>query len=420
MSVIVLLTLSALVILNYSTCRDFRYPPVLMCGVWLIVMTLYYLSPLEINPIGIVTVLIFISTTVAFSAGGYLTLALHESDPSMGGARLSLVDWPSASARVKLILLTLSGAAFPLIIRRASQLASQSGYDNFFVALRTEFLATDTGGYGYLNYGFFLSFFATFLYAIEPRSRLAQRLQFYLSLTLSLGYATLGTGRSTFLFIIATLSGIAVMQGRFNIKKLVVSALVFLFVFVFFGIAAGKGGYSDAPLSDNISSVGESLLDYVVGPIPAFDQVTRADLPLGYGKNMLIGPLNSIRGFAGRARVTRLRGDVYVPFATNVYTGINAPYQDFGIVGVTFVFAMIGAICTYFYLRGLAGDSLYIFCYAVSLYPLLLVAFSDEYFDPLNDWIKYGLCAYLYFRIGKGRQSETTLAQSRLTDCRLL
>lgn len=405
-SVLVVLALLTLVVLNYGVRRDWRYPPVLMSVVWLVVVTLYYLGPVRINNVHVLTMMIFISAVVAFSMGGYfasnLTGCIGEKDGH--GAQ---VNSASASGRVKLILLGLSVGALPLIIRRALELAS--GYDSFLVGLRTEFLAADTGGYGYLNYGFVVSFIATFLYAVEARSGLAQRLQFYLSVVVSFTYAALGTGRSTFLFLMSTLLGVFFIKRGISGKKLVSTGFIFLLTFALLGVATGKGGNPNAPLAENVGLVAESLVMYAIGPLPAFDRIVRADRPLSYGKNVLVGPLNTFRGAAGMTRVSRLREEVYIPFPTNVYTGINAPYLDFGVTGVIFVFLAIGAGSTYFYIKALAGDPLYVFLYAISLYPLLLVTFSDEYFDPLNDWIKYGLCAFLYFRLGKSRQSKPTL-----------
>jgi len=398
MSVVILLALGGLTVANYRTCPDVRYPPFIMSTLWLLAMTIYYVAPMEINGIGILTALIFIATILAFSGGGQLALAFHNSNSDIQATGSTPVAWAAAHSRLKKIFLTLSAATLPLVIEKAFQMVSQSGSEIFFIGLRTELLAADSGGYGLLGYIAVLSFFTTFLYAIEPRSGIGEKLQSYLSLAISLVYAVLSTGRSTIVFILVVLMGIAFMRRKSNFTRVVLTAFVFFLFFGFFAIATLKGGDPDATWAENISSIGESLLVYEIGPLPAFDQVARADLPLEYGKNTLIGPLNLLRGLAGMTRVSRLREEVHVPFPTNVYTGINAAYRDFGVPGVVLVFFLVGGASTYFYLRGLAGDPLYIFCYAVSLYPLLLVTFSDEYFDPMNAWIMYGVAAYLYFR----------------------
>jgi oligosaccharide repeat unit polymerase len=193
------------------------------------------------------------------------------------------------------------------------------------------------------------------------------------------------------------------MQGRLRVKTLVVGALVFLASFAFLGITMGKGGDPYASWRDNVSSIGESLLVYAEGPIPAFNQVVRKDEPLEYGKNTFLGPLNVFRKLAGRPLASPIQEEVDVPFPTNVFTGIHPVYRDFGLVGVILAFAAIGAASTHFYVRGLAGDPLYIFYYSLGLFPLLFMVFSDQYFVPMVIWGMYGLAAYLYFRTRKGK-----------------
>src|SRR5216683_3106933 len=254
MSILVLLALGGLSVANYWTCRDMRYPPFIMSAVWLLAMTIYYVAPIDINRIGILTVLIFVSAVVAFSGGGQLALALHGGNLRTLEIRPSTIAHPLAHPRLKVVFLVLSTATLPLMIQRAFQLASQSAYDMFLIGLRTELLEEDSGGYGLLSYAAILSFFTTFLYTIEPRRGIAEKLGSYLSLVVSIAYAVLTTGRTTIFFILAVLAGIAFMQERFTFKKFLVSGVVFLLAFGFFGVAMGKGGDPDAPWSENISS----------------------------------------------------------------------------------------------------------------------------------------------------------------------
>jgi hypothetical protein len=57
MLIIILIFLSILTLLNYSTCRDVGYPPFLMSALWLLVMTLYCLAPIPIYAISHVSLL---------------------------------------------------------------------------------------------------------------------------------------------------------------------------------------------------------------------------------------------------------------------------------------------------------------------------------------------------------------------------
>jgi len=409
MSVLVLVTLAALAVLNYRVCRDFRYPPVLMSLIWLIAMTVYYLSPLEIDSIGLLTALIFLSALIAFSGGAYFALDLFGRGDRPGFPHLASLASPSAHPQLKIIFLVLSVALLPLIVQKALQLAAQSSSDVFFSALRGELLAGDSKGYGRLSYAPLLSYFTTFVYAIESRSSRGERLQYCLSLAASFAYAVLSTGRTYLFLILAVLAGVFLMQGRFRFRTFIVSALVFLLSFAFLGIAMSKGGSPDASWTDNVSSIGESLLIYAEGPIPAFDKVVRKDAPLEYGENTFIGPLNLLRRLAGKSYLSAIQEEVNVPFPINVYTGVHPVYKDFGIVGVILAFAIIGAAWTYSYSKSLAGDRLHIFYYALALFPLLFMTFSDQCFAPMMTWIMFGSAAYFYFRTGKGCQQPLSI-----------
>ncbi len=218
MSVVILLALGGLTVANYRTCRDFRYPPFIMSVLWLLTLAVYYIAPIEMNRIGFLTVLIFISMIVAFSGGGQLVCAFYGGGQGRQKAASTALTRASAHPRLKKILLTLSIAALPIMIEKAYEIVSQSGYDLFFMGLRIELLANDSNGYGLVGYAAVLSFFTTFLYAVEPRTTLSEKLQSHLSLMLSLAFAVLSTGRTTIFFILAVLVGIALMQGKFNFR----------------------------------------------------------------------------------------------------------------------------------------------------------------------------------------------------------
>ncbi len=406
MSVIVLMLLALLAGLNYRACRDFRYPPVLMSALWLFAMTLYYVSPLKINSIGILTALVFVSTIIAFSGGAFLTLALAENSHRGHFSQSTSLAFPSMRPQLKKLLLALSVAFLPLMVEKAIELVSQSGSEIFFVGLRSELLAEGSSGWGHLGNAYLLSWFTTFVYAIEPRTSRREKVEYYISQALSFAYAFLTTGRTSILLVLAVLTGIYLMQGKFRVRTFILCVVVFLISFAFLGVALLKGGDPDTSVTENVSSIGDSLLTYAEGPIAAFDQVVRKDAPLEYGKNMFIGPLNMFRRWTGKAILSPIQEEVDVPFPTNVYTGIQPVYKDFGVIGVVITFAVLGAAWTCFYLKGLAGDRLSVFCYSLSLFPLFFMTFSDQCFAPMITWAMLGCAAYLYFRTGNGKRAS--------------
>lgn len=399
MSALILPALLALTVVNYRTCRDLRYPPFLLSVLWLVVTTLYYFSPIPIDPIGFLTVLIFVVVILSFTGGAWLAFLLRAPCSPVRSGEVARPAGGSSHPRIRVLLLFASVCLLPVLIAKAMHMAEQSGIENFFIGLRTELLSGDSMGYGFLGNASMLSYFTTFVYAIERSNSRWERLEYYLSLAVSSVYAVLGTGRTAIFLIIVVLTGIGSMRKGLSIRRLAAAAAVFLLCFGFFAIALGKGGDLQASWSENLSSVQESLVQYTLGPLPAFDHVVRTGAGPEYGRNVFLDVLNLSRRLNGRPVISPIQEEVAVPFPSNVYTAIQPVYIDFGILGVVLAFALIGAASTYFYLGAIAGNRLFIFYYSISLFPLLYSTFSDQYFAPMLSWSKYLMAAYCYFGI---------------------
>jgi oligosaccharide repeat unit polymerase len=396
---LILPALLALTVVNYRACRDLRYPPFLFSFLWLVVTTLYYFSPIPIDPIAFSTALIFVVVILSFTGGAWLAFLLRAPGSPVRDGEVVRPAGGSSHPRIRGILLFASVCLLPVLIAKAMQLADQSGFVNFFSGLRGELLSTGSSGYGFLGNASMLSYFTTFVYAIDRSNSKRERLEYYLSLAVSSVYAVLSTGRTHFFLIIVVLTGIGSMRKGVRIRRLAAGAAVLLLCFGLFGISLGKGGDLEASWSENLSSLQESLLQYALGPLPAFDRVVRTDAGLEYGRNVFLDVLNLSRRLVGRPVVSPIQKEVAVPFPSNVYTAIQPVYLDFGILGVVLAFALIGAASTYFYLEAIAGNRLFILYYSLSLVPLLYSTFSDQYFAPMLSWFKYLVAAYCYFGI---------------------
>jgi oligosaccharide repeat unit polymerase len=399
MSALILPVLLALTVVNYRTCRDLRYPPFIFSVLWLVVTTLYYVSPIPIDPIGFQTTLIFVVVILSFTGGAWLAFLLRGPGSPVRDGEVVRPVGGASHPRIRVLMLLASVCLLPILIAKAMYIAEQSGFVNFLSGLRDELLAEGSSGYGFLGNASMLSYFTTFVYAIEKGNGKRERLEYYLSLVVSLAYAVLITGRMQFFLIIVVLTGIGSMRRGISIRRVAAGAAVFLLCFGFFAISLGKGGDLQASWSENLSSIQESLVQYAIGPLPAFDRVVRTGASLEYGRNVFLDVLNLSRRLAGRPVISPIQEEVAVPFPTNVYTAIQPVYLDFGILGVALAFGLIGAASTYFYVRAVAGNRPFILYYSISLVPLLCSTFSDIYFAPMLSWLKYLLAAYCYFGI---------------------
>ncbi len=398
MLVLILFLLSVITLLNYRTCPDVRYPPFLVCVSWLLAIVLYSLAPIQIHTISLVTALIFVVTVISFSVGGLL--AFHNrkgsNDPFRGTERW---DWRPAHPLLRAFFLMATVAMLPILFSHASELAEQSGLEDIFMGLRTELSSNDSTGYGVLltNAGL-LSFFTTFLCAVELGRSFSSRAQYYLSLSVSLIYAVLSTGRMPMLLILTVLMGVALMRRRLTLTKMIAGSFIFLFFFASFAVLLHKGGDPDASWSENSASVRDTFFIYAVGALPAFDRQVTQNIPLSFGARAFSGLFNIFYHLSGHKLISPIEEPVFVPFETNLYTGIQPVYGDFGILGVVPAFVLMGAATTCFYVKATRGDPLHTLYYALTLFPLVTMPIADQYFMALSLWVRLFLSGYLYFR----------------------
>ena len=76
-----------------------------------------------------------------------------------------------------------------------------------------------------------------------------------------------------------------------------------------------------------------------------------------------------------------LDDNVFVPFNINVYTTYKFYYVDFGLAGMLLVIGIIGFVQTYLFARARGGHAVFMFLFAVSMYPLLTSFVDDQYFQ---------------------------------------
>jgi len=115
------------------------------------------------------------------------------------------------------------------------------------------------------------------------------------------------------------------------------------------------------------------------------------------GANTFSGLFNIFYHLSGHSLISPIQQPVFVPFETNLYTGIQPVYGDFGIVGVVSAFALMGAATSCFYVKATRGDSLHTLYYALTLFPIVTMPIADQYFMALSLWLRLFLAGYLYF-----------------------
>jgi oligosaccharide repeat unit polymerase len=105
---------------------------------------------------------------------------------------------------------------------------------------------------------------------------------------------------------------------------------------------------------------------------------------------------------------------VTVPLPTNVYTAFEPYYADYGLVGMLVAMFVIGVGQTWLFWKAQAGRHLYIFLFAISLYPLVMVAFDDQY-SLMNYYALATVFGAVYFRISGGVSLRERVGSSALS-----
>lgn len=290
--------------------------------------------------------------------------------------------------------------ALPLVYGRAVQLADGSSIFSVLGYIKLRTAMTEEGrGYGYLAYLFTLAFVVTSLQLNLVFKKIIRLPYFIFSVVISLFYAYLGTGRTFILLFAVLMLFPLIIMGIIRFRGLFISIALIAFLFVFVAAMTAKGVSVDESFSSNVKSFLENLAGYTVAPILAFFRLMSTKVEVDFGANsfrILYSLLYSF-GLFGFPPVALVRDYAFVPGPTNVYTVYEVYFRDFSYLGVVVPpLFLIGHWWLYAKARRFGG--VWIFYYSVSVYPLLMQFFQDQYFSLLSTWIQIGFWYWLLMK----------------------
>lgn len=379
----------ALAVAAYT--RDALHPGALLAGLWGTVGLGYLGLPHALRPIGLETLLLVSSAVVAFVVGslGVATAAPPERS----------LMFRSTAVRHVLYWAALLG--LPAFLLQAQEIADSAAFTesmliNLRIALTGEL--DDVQTYGLLGYLLPISFTSTLVELASSRRRLFEP-RGWVAFAVSLSYAVLATGR-TFLFVLLiALAFVALVQRRIRPAAMLWVGLVLLGG-VFFGLGwlFNKIG-EDSPNVNALSAL-DALSLYLLGSLAAFDlALLQPGAPLDWGLNTFRSMMAVLASAGIDVEVVPLVKDyVFVPEATNVYT-VFLPYlQDFGVAGAVLFLAFFGWLHARLYRAAKSQDPRLVILYALSVYPLLMQFFQDQYFSLLTTWVLFTVLVLASFR----------------------
>jgi oligosaccharide repeat unit polymerase len=364
--------------------RDALHPGAMVASVWSLVGLCYLVLPHALKQIAVSTLALVVAATLCFVLG---SLCVSTSAPAE--ATQAFRGTPVRGWLYWLAVLGLPAFAWKALEIADSAPFTESTLINLRIALTGE--RDDLQTYGVLGYLLPVSFSST-LVELSMSRRKGFEPRGWLALLVSLCYAVLATGRTFLFLLLIAIAFVALLQRRIRALTMLWAGLV-LIGGGFFGLGwlFNKIG-EDSPNVNALSAV-DALSLYLLGSLAALDHF------LVHGTSSLEWGLNSFRSVMAALSAAGLdvtvvplvKDYVFVPEPTNVYT-VYLPYlQDFGVIGVLLFLALFGWLHALLYRAATTQDPRMAVLYALSMYPLLMQFFQDQYLSLLTTWVTFTL-----------------------------
>lgn len=245
-------------------------------------------------------------------------------------------------------------------------------------------------------YAHYLAVFMSLL-AISYESNGKRSVLFFLVLT-GLMAALLTFGRTMLLLFFVSSGVVLYIQKVISKKLAVVIAIVFVILFFSLAYLLGKGG-TDGGWLDNVLW---NFQVYILGGVAALNHFVITGQPDIDGYLLVPNFLKEHLGLLGSAGdvTPNVLPFVEAPFPVNVYTSLFPWYHDAGLVGIVLGFFTIGFGSMYFF-RTRYRSRLSLFIYSLSLYPVLMTVFEEQYLRAYTMWVLVFILFLLVFVSGK-------------------
>lgn len=373
--------------------KDALHPGTLLAGLWGVVGVAYLALPHALRAIHLETLLLISASVLAFVIGSLTVTNTAPPDRS--------VEVHSTAIRDAIFWVALLG--LPVFIWRGMAIAESANFtDTFLINLRIALTAEldDAQTYGVLAYLVTISFASALVELASSRRRLFEA-RGWIAFAVALAYAVLATGRTYLFLLLIGLSFVALVQRRIRASAMAWIGLALLSaVFFGLGIVFNKIG-EDSPFIGALSAF-DSLSLYLLGGLAAFDMaLLQVASPLEWGLNVFRSPIAALGAAGANVTIVPLVKEfVFVPEATNVYTVFMPYVQDFGFIGAPLFLGLFGWLHGRLYHAAKSQDPRLVILYALSMFPLLMQFFQDQYFSLFTTWVLFTLLVCASFRRG--------------------
>lgn len=371
--------------------RDVFHPGVLHASLWFLVMLAFAAYSESYNPISKMTYALVVLGVIAFSAG--CCLSVHGSRPASQpivvthryrglSHALSFFFW------VPLLVL-------PFFVARAYTLGTGGPTDNFLLNIRFS-LTEDGASFGISAYGGLIAIVSAAIFLMH-RSQIATWKLLVMIGTASI-FALLFSGRTAIVMLIVVVLAILGVSRAVGAGTLAaIGGIATLVAFAAIGSLLGKGVVYEEGMAYLVDSMVITLRDYFLSPLAALDTLVRGEGQLTLGENAVrffLAVLNRMGMDVGVPQL--VQENVLVPMPTNVYTVYQPYLADFGMVFAVFIQAVFGFLHGASYRLAHKGSPTALLVYSLSLYPLIMQFFQDQYVNLMSTWIQIAILVWMY------------------------
>lgn len=262
---------------------------------------------------------------------------------------------------------------------------------------------------GYLiNFSIAFSAYVLYQYLSAPSSHDKRIL--IIQIVIGIMGSLMTLGRTTlFLYIILMLSIFLVGQNVKQ-KQILKFTIGFLAVgVVFFGFYnVLKYPYKSSGHSLFYSAIKSNIV-YLSGSLVAFEKWAEMDYVLLYGANtfrFFIAVLNRLGFEIAPQNLVNPFIDISLNQNTNVYTIYYYYVSDFGLWYGYAMQLLIGGLHGILYKKLFSGKAIWLYLFSLSLYPLSMQFFQDQYLSLTSTWIQFIFYGFLFFSIPNFKYSS--------------
>ncbi len=401
---IILIVISTILLANYCKHFDLMYPPVLQSALWLVIYSIYLFDKSDLIPVSGRIDFIIVLGVVLFSLGSFFATHKLRFRPENSVHFVYSFEYNKA---VSDTLFWLSFLLLPVFIYHAYEIGRGSGAESFLSGLRNSIIDEEAQeATSFLRYLVPVSLASSWS-QLMIKEHTGKKLKLYISLLVALAYSFFSTARTSFFILFITWFGILMMLRRISISKGIAYFFTLMTgVFIVIGTLYGKGINGGSDLASSIETFGDLAKSYIVAPLPALDGYLNDLNEFTFGQNTFRAFIVIVNKFGTHLAMQPLRQEfVFVPMQTNVYTVYQAYLKDFYYYGLIFIQLFAGFLHGFFYKKAVSGSSFFIVIYSLSLYPLFMQFFDDQYFKAMSLWLQFSIIfAFLYYKVYLGKE----------------